>query len=85
MLLHHVMGELDGIRGAWGYPEGGMGAVSAAIAKSALSVGAQLFTDSAVKEVNYSEKFSLSNSSFNRLQQMCLEKPMVSSWSLDTR
>ena len=56
VLLHHVMGELDGIRGAWGYPEGGMGAVSAAIAKSALSVGAQLFTDSAVKEVNYLEK-----------------------------
>ena len=52
VLLHHVMGELDGIRGAWGYPEGGMGAVSGAIAKSALSVGAQLFTDSAVKEVN---------------------------------
>ena len=28
VLLHHVMGELEGIRGAWGYPEGGMGAVS---------------------------------------------------------
>ena len=51
VLLHHVMGELEGIRGAWGYPEGGMGAVSAAIAKSAMSVGAQLFTDSPVKEV----------------------------------
>ena len=38
VLLHHVMGELDGIRGAWGYPEGGMGAVSGAIAKSAISV-----------------------------------------------
>ena len=21
VLLHHVMGELEGIRGAWGYPE----------------------------------------------------------------
>ena len=57
VLLHHVMGELDGIRGAWGYPEGGMGAVSAAIAKSAISVGAQLFTDSAVKEVKFLEIF----------------------------
>ena len=55
VLLHHVMGELEGIRGAWGYPEGGMGAVSAAIAKSALSVGAQLFTDSSVKEVQIFE------------------------------
>ena len=45
MLLHHVMGELEGIRGAWGYPEGGMGAVSGAIAKSALAAGAEVFTD----------------------------------------
>ena len=57
VLLHHVMGELEGIRGAWGYPEGGMGAVSAAIAKSALSVGAQLFTDSPVKEVRCFKQF----------------------------
>ena len=35
VLLHHVMGELEGIKGAWGVPEGGMGAVSEAIAKSA--------------------------------------------------
>ena len=33
VLLHHVMGELEGVRHAWGYPEGGMGAVSAAIAR----------------------------------------------------
>ena len=39
------MGELEGIRGAWGYPEGGMGAVSGAIAKSALAAGAEVFTD----------------------------------------
>ena len=45
VLLHHVMGELEGIRGAWGYPEGGMGAVSGAIAKSALAAGAEVFTD----------------------------------------
>ena len=53
VLLHHVMGELEGIRGAWGYPEGGMGAVSGAIAKSAMSAGAQLFTDSPVDKVSY--------------------------------
>ena len=87
VLLHHVMGELEGIRGAWGYPEGGMGAVSAAIAKSALSVGAQLFTDSTVKEVKCLTKLVciyLYNF-FNRLQQMSLEKLMVSYLSLGMR
>ena len=50
-LLHHVMGELDGIRGAWGYPEGGMGAVSGAIAKSALAAGTEIFTEKEVGSV----------------------------------
>ena len=45
VLLHHVMGELEGVRGAWGYPEGGMGAVSGAIAKAALAAGANIFTE----------------------------------------
>lgn len=39
------MGELEGKRNAWGYVEGGMGAVSASIARSALSHGAHLFTE----------------------------------------
>lgn len=39
------MGELEGLKAAWGYVEGGMGAVSAAIAKSAQSYDAHLFTD----------------------------------------
>ena len=46
------MGELEGIRGAWGYPEGGMGAVSDAIAKSAESAGAEIVVESIVEEVN---------------------------------
>lgn len=45
VLLHHVMGELEGKRGAWGYPEGGMGAVSQALANSAKDHGAHIFTD----------------------------------------
>ena len=40
------MGELEGIRNAWGYVEGGNGAVSEAIASSARSHGAVLCTDS---------------------------------------
>jgi len=51
VLLHHVMGELDGIRGAWGYPEGGMGAVSGAIAKAALAAGAEIFTEKEVERI----------------------------------
>lgn len=40
------MGEVDGIKGAWGYAEGGMGAVSDAIARCAESYGASIFTNS---------------------------------------
>ena len=46
VLLHHVMGELEGIRNAWGYPEGGTGAVSMAIARAAQSHGAVICTNS---------------------------------------
>ena len=31
-LLHHELGELDGVGGAWGHVRGGMGAISEAIA-----------------------------------------------------
>ena len=51
VLLHHVMGELEGIRGAWGYPEGGMGAVSGAIARSALAAGAEVYTECPVARI----------------------------------
>jgi len=51
VLLHHVMGELEGVRGAWGYPEGGMGGVSAAIAKSALAAGAEIYTEKEVGRI----------------------------------
>ena len=46
VLLHHVMGELEGRRNAWGYAEGGMGGVSTAIANAARSFGATICTDS---------------------------------------
>ena len=46
VLLHHVMGELEGVKGAWGYVRGGMGALSEAIASSARAVGADIFTNS---------------------------------------
>ena len=51
VLLHHVMGELEGIKNVWGYPEGGMGAVSNAIARSAISAGAEVVTDCPVDKI----------------------------------
>lgn len=39
------MGGIDGVRGSWGYPEGGMGAVSEAIALSAQALGTTILTD----------------------------------------
>ncbi|XP_048865099.1 pyridine nucleotide-disulfide oxidoreductase domain-containing protein 2 [Brienomyrus brachyistius] len=51
VLLHHVMGELEKERGAWGYVEGGMGGVSKAIANAACAHGASLFTEREVEHV----------------------------------
>lgn len=45
VLLHHVMGELEGRKGAWGYVAGGMGALSQAIARAATAQGAHIFTE----------------------------------------
>lgn len=45
VLLHHVMGELEGRKGAWGYVEGGMGALSECIASSARDKGAEVFVN----------------------------------------
>ncbi len=49
VMAHHSIGDVgDGQLGSWGYPEGGMGAVSAAIAASARSFGAQIRCDTPV-------------------------------------
>ncbi|XP_055894258.1 pyridine nucleotide-disulfide oxidoreductase domain-containing protein 2-like [Biomphalaria glabrata] len=51
VLLHHVMGELEGIKGAWGYVEGGMGSVSKAIANCATDHGADVFCNKPVSSI----------------------------------
>ena len=51
VLLHHVMGETDGQRGVWAYVQGGMGAVSQAIASAATEAGATLVTGVDVSEI----------------------------------
>lgn len=51
VLLHHVMGETDGVRGVWGYVRGGMGSLSEAIAGAARAFGARIETGQTVKEI----------------------------------
>ncbi|XP_045709681.1 pyridine nucleotide-disulfide oxidoreductase domain-containing protein 2 [Phyllostomus hastatus] len=54
VLLHHMMGGLEGTQGAWGYVQGGMGALSDAIASSATAHGASIFTEKPVAKVQVS-------------------------------
>lgn len=51
VLLHHVMGVAGGARGVWGYVEGGMGALSAALRRSAEAAGAQVRTGAPVARI----------------------------------
>jgi phytoene dehydrogenase-like protein len=51
VLLHHVFGEVNGKRGAWGHAIGGMGAITQAMAKSATARGVTIRTGAAVREV----------------------------------
>jgi phytoene dehydrogenase-like protein len=51
VLLHHYMGEIDGVFRAWGFAKGGTGAVSEAIASAARSLGAEIRTETTATEV----------------------------------
>jgi phytoene dehydrogenase-like protein len=51
VLLHHVFGEVNGKKGAWGHALGGMGAITQAMAQSASARGAQIRTNTAVRRV----------------------------------
>jgi phytoene dehydrogenase-like protein len=52
VLLHHNIADVgDGAMGAWGYPHGGMGAVSAAIRRSAESAGCEVRTSARVSKI----------------------------------
>ncbi|MFQ5731910.1 MAG: phytoene desaturase family protein [Planctomycetaceae bacterium] len=54
VLMHHVMGSAGGARGVWGYVEGGMGALSNAIAESARQAGVEIRTGCAVARMTVS-------------------------------
>jgi len=51
VLFHHVMGETGGARGVWAYVQGGMGALSAALADAAREAGAELRLESPVARI----------------------------------
>jgi phytoene dehydrogenase-like protein len=51
VLLHHVFGEVNGKKGAWGHAIGGMGAITQAMAKAAAERGVDIRLSSAVREV----------------------------------
>jgi phytoene dehydrogenase-like protein len=52
VMAHHSIGDVgDGRLGSWGFPEGGMGGVAAAIASSARSFGVTIRTGARVSKV----------------------------------
>lgn len=51
VLLHHVFGQVNGNKGAWGHAIGGMGAITQAMARAAQGLGVEIRTDCAVAEV----------------------------------
>jgi phytoene dehydrogenase-like protein len=51
-LLHHALGELNGVSGLWGHVRGGMGGISQALARSAAAAGATIRTGAAVRSID---------------------------------
>ncbi len=51
MLLHHVFGQSNGVKGAWGHAVGGMGAITQAMARAALAAGVEIRTGMGVAKV----------------------------------
>ncbi|MEM6512965.1 MAG: NAD(P)/FAD-dependent oxidoreductase [Pseudomonadota bacterium] len=51
ILLHHVMGDVDGSIGAWGLARGGMGAISNALASSLKSMNGEIRTEAPVQQI----------------------------------
>ncbi len=51
ILLHHVMGDVDGSIGAWGLARGGMGAISGAIAGAVAEQGGEIRTNAGVQKL----------------------------------
>jgi phytoene dehydrogenase-like protein len=48
VLLHHVFGEVNGNRGAWGHAVGGMGAITGAMRDACEELGVEILTEAPV-------------------------------------
>ena len=56
VLAHHKIGDVgEGQMGSWGFPEGGMGAVTRALANAARAAGCEIRTEAAVERVRVRE------------------------------
>jgi phytoene dehydrogenase-like protein len=51
VLLHHYMGEIDGVFRAWGFAKGGTGGIAEAISRSAQALGVTVQTSTPVERV----------------------------------
>ncbi len=51
VLLHHVFGETNNVKGAWGHAIGGMGAITQSMAKACKQSGVEIFTDMPVSKI----------------------------------
>jgi phytoene dehydrogenase-like protein len=51
VLLHHVFGEVNGKKGAWGHAIGGMGAITQAMSRAAAERGVDIRVASPVREI----------------------------------
>jgi phytoene dehydrogenase-like protein len=51
VLLHHVFGQVNGKKGAWGHAIGGMGAITQAMARACAGAGVEIRTGAAVAEL----------------------------------
>lgn len=51
VLLHHAFGEVNGKKGHWGHPIGGMGSISQALERTARQYGVEIETGARVEEL----------------------------------
>jgi phytoene dehydrogenase-like protein len=51
VLLHHVFGEVNGKKGAWGHVPGGMGTITRLMAEAVQEAGGEIVTDAPVERV----------------------------------
>jgi len=55
VLGHHTLGSIEGVKGAWGWARGGMGAIPEALARAARAFGAAIRTGVPVRRIRIRE------------------------------